>query len=409
MAVLSIFGASYCGADRVAETVARKLGYNLLSDDDVVTAASREHRVDKSTLDRALRGSPSLLDRFTHERSRCVALLRATLAGQVRQDNAACHGFVAHLLPTEVSHVLRVCLAANQDHRVKTAAEAGGISDAKARTLVRKDDADRARWTEYLFDRGPYDEALYDILIPMHATSVEEAADLIVQNAAKPALVTTPKSRKALDDFAFAARVNIALAEKGFDVEVTADGGNVTVGIKQHALRLKALKERIGKIASDVPGVKNVQVRFSPRYKRPPMYTPYEYELPKKILLVDDEKEFVQTLSERLRAREMPSTIAYDGEQALDQVAKDEPDVIILDLKMPGIDGMEVLRKVKRERPNVEVIILTGHGSEKDRALAEELGAYAYLEKPVDINVLTQTMKEAYAHLIERRSSDEES
>ena len=72
---------------------------------------------------------------------------------------------------------------------------------------------------------------------------------------------------------------------------------------------------------------------------------------------------------------------------------------MILDLKMPGIDGMEVLRKVKKERPHVEVIILTGHGSEKDRALAMELGAFAYLEKPVNIDVLTKTMKEAYSKI----------
>jgi len=69
---------------------------------------------------------------------------------------------------------------------------------------------------------------------------------------------------------------------------------------------------------------------------------------------------------------------------------------MVLDLKMPGINGMEVLRKVKKERPHVEVIILTGHGSEQDKALALEFGAFAYLEKPVDIEVLSKTMKEAY-------------
>jgi len=62
---------------------------------------------------------------------------------------------------------------------------------------------------------------------------------------------------------------------------------------------------------------------------------------------------------------------------------------------------MDVLRKVKKERPHVEVIILTGHGSEKDKALAMELGAFAYLEKPVDIEVLTKTMKDAYNRINE--------
>ncbi len=76
---------------------------------------------------------------------------------------------------------------------------------------------------------------------------------------------------------------------------------------------------------------------------------------------------------------------------------------MVLDLKMPGVNGMDVLRKVKKERPHVEVIILTGHGSEKDKDLAMELGAFAYLEKPVDIEILTKTMKEAYAKINESK------
>jgi two-component system response regulator CpxR len=80
----------------------------------------------------------------------------------------------------------------------------------------------------------------------------------------------------------------------------------------------------------------------------------------------------------------------------LSYIEKDEPDVMVLDLKMPGVNGMDVLRKVKKERPHVEVIILTGHGSEKDKSTALELGAFSYLEKPVDIEVLSKTMQEAY-------------
>jgi DNA-binding response OmpR family regulator len=123
-----------------------------------------------------------------------------------------------------------------------------------------------------------------------------------------------------------------------------------------------------------------------------------------RFLLVDDEKEYIQTLSDRLQTRDLNSTIAYDGEEALSQIEKDEPDVMVLDLKMPGVDGMEVLRKVKKERPHVEVIILTGHGSEQDRKSAMELGAFAYLEKPVDIEILTQTMKEAYNKINKAKS-----
>ncbi len=122
-----------------------------------------------------------------------------------------------------------------------------------------------------------------------------------------------------------------------------------------------------------------------------------DFELPSRVLLVDDEREFVKTLSERLLLRDLGSAVVYDGESALDVVKDDEPEVMILDLKMPGIDGIEVLRRVKADRPNIEVIILTGHGSEDDRKTCMDLGAFAYLNKPVDIDVLSKTLKDAYA------------
>ena len=115
-----------------------------------------------------------------------------------------------------------------------------------------------------------------------------------------------------------------------------------------------------------------------------------------KYLLVDDEKEFVLTLSERLETRNLGSAVAYNGEEALSIMETDAPDVMVLDLKMPGIDGLEVLRRVKREKPATEVIILTGHGSDQEERLAMELGAFAYLNKPVNIDVLAETMKQAY-------------
>ncbi len=111
-----------------------------------------------------------------------------------------------------------------------------------------------------------------------------------------------------------------------------------------------------------------------------------------RILLVDDEKEFVESLSERLELRNMKAEVAYDGEQALQAVREGKPDVMVLDLRMPGIDGIEVLRKVKKDHPNVDVVILTGHGTDKDEEEALRLGATAFLKKPVDLDQLVGTV-----------------
>jgi CheY-like chemotaxis protein len=112
-----------------------------------------------------------------------------------------------------------------------------------------------------------------------------------------------------------------------------------------------------------------------------------------RILLVDDEKDFVDTLSQRMEMRDLSADIALNGEQALEALDKESPDVMVLDLRMPGVDGMEVLRRVKKEHPKVQVIMLTGQGSEKDELEARRLGAFDYLEKPVDIDALVSRIR----------------
>jgi DNA-binding NtrC family response regulator len=120
-----------------------------------------------------------------------------------------------------------------------------------------------------------------------------------------------------------------------------------------------------------------------------------------KVLMVDDEEDFVTTLAERMKMRNLSPDLALSGEQALQRVQEDVPDVMVLDLKMPGIDGMEVLRRVRQAYPQVQVVVLTGHGSEKDEAEAKRLGAYAYLQKPVDMERLVKTLRQAYKKKLE--------
>ena len=115
------------------------------------------------------------------------------------------------------------------------------------------------------------------------------------------------------------------------------------------------------------------------------------------VLFVDDEEDFVRTMAERMEMREVGSEVALSGTQALQMLESEIPDVMVLDLRMPGLDGIEVLRQVKDTYPQVEVIIMTGHGSERDEEEARKLGAYDYLRKPVDINDLMEIIKNAGA------------
>jgi YesN/AraC family two-component response regulator len=108
-------------------------------------------------------------------------------------------------------------------------------------------------------------------------------------------------------------------------------------------------------------------------------------------------------LSERLVTRNVGPYAVFNGQEALDLIGDDQPDVMVLDLKMPGIDGISVLKQTKENNPNIEVIILTGHGSEADKQTCIHLGAFAYLQKPVDIDKLSSTINEAYNKIASRR------
>lgn len=108
-----------------------------------------------------------------------------------------------------------------------------------------------------------------------------------------------------------------------------------------------------------------------------------------KILLVDDEVEFVSTLSERLQLRGYDVGTANNALEALAFVYKEPPDVIILDLRIPGMDGIETLKTIKKFDPTIEVIMLTGHGDIRSVEEGMKSGAFEYIMKPVDISELT--------------------
>jgi DNA-binding response OmpR family regulator len=117
-----------------------------------------------------------------------------------------------------------------------------------------------------------------------------------------------------------------------------------------------------------------------------------------KVLLVDDEIDFATTLSKRLRLRGMGVDVVHDGQQALDYVHKREPDVMVLDLKMPGLPGMEVLARLSTANPDLQVIILTGHGTDLEEKEARRLNAFDYLRKPTDIYTLADRIQAAYIY-----------
>jgi len=114
------------------------------------------------------------------------------------------------------------------------------------------------------------------------------------------------------------------------------------------------------------------------------------------VLLVDDELAFLETLAKRLRKRNIDITLSGSAKEALRILCERPVDVVVLDLKMPGMDGIQAVREIKRATPLVEVIMLTGHASVEAAIEGMELGAFDYLTKPVDIEELVYKLQDAY-------------
>ncbi len=116
------------------------------------------------------------------------------------------------------------------------------------------------------------------------------------------------------------------------------------------------------------------------------------------VLLVDDEVPFVETMTKRLSKRNLQMAAAFSGTEALERLSKESTiEVVILDVKMPGMDGIETLREIKGRHPLVEVVMLTGHATVETAIEGMKLGAFDYLMKPCDIELLVSKVTEAAA------------
>lgn len=397
MSVITVFNGLFSEAGVVVKRVLDSTGYRLVTDQEIVADAAVLSGLAEDKIARAFQAKASVFNTFSHEKERAVAWLRLAMANKLMdQDKLLFSGFASQLPAVEIDHILKVCLISEMKERLAVAERDEGFAEKHALKILHKDDEDRAAWVSTLKDvKDPWSRSLYDVVVPVGSSGVEKSADLIVEQLANVAVQVTDASRAQVEDFRLAARVETVLAGEGHNVLVSATSGTVILTINKHVLMLERLERELSEIVSGIEGVKDVKTGVGKGFHKTDIYRKVDFEVPSKVLLVDDEREFAQTLSERLMMRDMGSAVVYDGESALNLLTEDEPEVIVLDLKMPGIDGIEVLRRVKKDHPNIEVIILTGHGSEKDRDVCMGLGAFAYLHKPVDIDILSETLRAA--------------
>lgn len=398
---IALFNSTFTMEKEIQDKLAVSSGYAIVRDSDIIDETCLRYKLAKDKVAQALYGPTSVFNKFTLEKERTLAQIKLILGEHISRSEIIYVGFISHLIPSSVSHILKVGIFDEKRGRIRRAL-AEGLTEKKAMKLIHQDDIKAVHLTDYLFNKTVGDSSLYDIVIAVGSSSPEAVVQQIMENYHKPAVLETAESRQAVLDMQLATRVELALIEKGYTPTVTSEKGHITLFVNKSVLNFSKLAHALKTIAEGVSGVQDVEVATGKDYYVS-VYRAQEFSLPPKVLLVDDEAEFVETLSDRLTTRNYGTYPVFDGEQAVDLLANETPDVIVLDLKMPGMSGVEVLSQAKAVKPEIEIIILTGHGSEEDEKTCMSLGAYAYLQKPVDIAQLTATIDEAYKKVAKAR------
>ncbi|TKB07058.1 response regulator [Desulforhopalus sp. IMCC35007] len=394
MSSLALFPCSATLDSGIIGELSKTLSLTVYTDNNLFGETAERFSVNPERLKKIMYSKTSVFNQFTLEKEKSINMFKQILADKLASPvEYLFHGFLTSLIPPPVTEVLRVLVVDQKEGRIERAITQG-VNRGEAKKNIRHHDVSAFYWTDFLFKKEAYDSSLYDLVIPVEDKNHRQITKEILSSFHKTSVLRTPESQSAVKDMKMQAEIEHLLLANGHKMDSRVKAGHVTLIIDNSVLGFSRLKNEVTELVEQVSGVTGVSIERCKSYVES-VYRQQKFELPSKVLFVDDEREFVQTVSQRLNSRDVGTYGVFDGQQALELIAEDRPDVMVLDLKMPGMYGVEVLRKTKEIAPEVEVIILTGHGTAKDREDCLELGAFAYLNKPVNIEELSATIKAA--------------
>jgi cytidylate kinase len=209
MAIITISRGSYHRGREVAEKLAARLGYECVSR-EILLEASQEFNIPEIKLVRAIEDAPKILERFTREKEKYVAYIRAALLKRAQKDNIVYHGLFGNFFLRDVPHVLKVRIVGDLETRVAEEVERAGIPEAKAREIIVKDDEERRKWALHLYGADTWDATFYDLVIHLKSITVDDAVSLIMHVAQFPHFQTTPESQQIVDSLVEAMRLEVS-------------------------------------------------------------------------------------------------------------------------------------------------------------------------------------------------------
>ncbi|MCP3889590.1 MAG: response regulator [Desulfobulbaceae bacterium] len=394
MSSISLFPCKFSVNSGFIAELSHRLDLSIYTDKELFEDVTERFGGDKEKLKKMMYSKTSVFNQFTLEKEKSINMFRTVLAEKLLSgDRYLFYGLHSMLIPESVSEVLRVIVVDSKEGRMDRGI-GERISKSEVKRQIKQHDISAFEWTDFLFAKEAYDSSLYDLVLLVNRSAKSELVEKIVKYYQKTSVLRTLESQRRVKDMSVAAEVENQLLKDGHKVGIDVVDGKVALTVKDSVFNFNGLAASLIRQAMEINGVVSVDVNRVKTYEDS-VYRQQKFELPSKVLFVDDEREFVQTVSNRLNSRNVGTYGVYSGEEALTLIPEDKPDVMVLDLKMIGLQGTEVLRRTKELAPEIEVIILTGHGSMQDEKECMELGAFAYLNKPVDIEQLSETIKAA--------------
>ena len=228
MAIITISRGSYSRGKEVAEKLAEKLNYECISR-DIILEASSEFNIPEIKLIRALHDAPTVLERFQHGKDRYLSYFRYALLKHVQKDNVVYHGLAGHYILGEISHVLKVRIISDMNHRIQEEMKRTDISEKEARFILKKDDEERRKWGLQVYGTDTWDSRLYDMVLNINSLTIDDAVQILAETAQKPQFQATKKSQATLDTILKTAKIHSVLIDIAPKVKVRVDKERVII------------------------------------------------------------------------------------------------------------------------------------------------------------------------------------
>jgi len=252
MPIITISRGTYSGGKEVAEKLSKKLNYECISR-EIILETCAEFNIPEIKLVRALHDAPTVLERFQHGKDRYLSYYRYALLKHVQKDNVVYHGLAGHYLLREISHVLKVRVISDMNHRVQEEMKRAGISEKEARSLLKNDDKERRKWGLQVYGTDTWDSRLYDMVLHLNSLTIDDTVEVLLQIAQKPQFKATEQSQNALESALKKAKLHSILVEYSANVKITLDEEQVVISNVR-----EDQKKKIEKLTLAVDGINSV-------------------------------------------------------------------------------------------------------------------------------------------------------